>query len=52
MHSDYGLPPAYTIFGKLTSGLEVLDAIATTQTGSQDRPSTNQTITSITITEA
>lgn len=52
MHSDYGLPPAYTIFGKLTSGLEVLDAIATTQTGSQDRPTTNQTITSITITEA
>jgi cyclophilin family peptidyl-prolyl cis-trans isomerase len=52
MHSDYALPPAYTIFGKLTSGLDVLDAIATTQTGAQDRPSTNQTIKSITITEA
>ena len=52
MHSDYALPPAYTIFGKLTSGLDVLDAIATTQTGAQDRPTTNQTIKSITITEA
>jgi len=28
MHADYGLPPSYTIFGKLTSGEEVLDAIA------------------------
>ncbi len=29
MHADYALPPSYTIFGKLTAGEEVVDAIAT-----------------------
>ena len=38
MHADYGLPPNYTIFGKLTGGEDVLDKIATAQTGAQDRP--------------
>src|SRR5207342_775893 len=38
MHADYSLPPSYTIFGKLTSGEEVVDAIVTAPTGSQDRP--------------
>ncbi len=52
MHADYGLPPNYTIFGKLTSGEDVLDAIATSPTGAQDRPSTPVVIQSITITEA
>ncbi|WP_394794173.1 peptidylprolyl isomerase [Armatimonas sp.] len=52
MHSDYALPPSYTIFGKLTAGEDVLDAIATTPTGAQDRPSTPVTIRTITITEA
>ena len=28
MHGDYALPPNYTIFGMLTEGLDVLDAIA------------------------
>ncbi len=28
MHQDGGLPPAYTIFGLVTEGLDVLDAIA------------------------
>ena len=28
MHQDYGLPPNYTIFGMVTAGLDVLDAIA------------------------
>lgn len=51
MHSDSGLPPAYTIFGKLTSGEDVLDAIATTATGGQDRPLSPQTIVSVTISE-
>ena len=52
MHSDYALPPSYTIFGKLTAGEDVLDAVATTPTGAQDRPSTPVTIRTITITEA
>jgi len=31
MHADYNLPKNYTIFGKVTAGLEVVDAIATAQ---------------------
>ena len=38
MHQTYALPPLYTIFGKVTSGLDVVDAIATTPTGPSDRP--------------
>ena len=38
MHQDYPLPPSYTIFGRVTSGLDVVDAIATTPTGANDRP--------------
>jgi cyclophilin family peptidyl-prolyl cis-trans isomerase len=52
MHADYGLPPNYTIFGKLTSGEEVLDKIATAPTGAQDRPSDPVTINRIEITES
>ena len=52
MHADYALPPAYTIFGKLTSGEDVLDAIASAPTGAQDRPANPVAIGSITIHEA
>jgi cyclophilin family peptidyl-prolyl cis-trans isomerase len=52
MHADSGLPPNYTIFGKLTSGEEVVDAIATAPTGAQDRPHDPVSITSVTIAEA
>jgi cyclophilin family peptidyl-prolyl cis-trans isomerase len=52
MHADYGLPPNYTIFGRLTSGEDVLDKIATAQTGSQDRPTDPVKIQSVTINEA
>lgn len=41
MHQDYPLPPNYTIFGKVTSGMETVDAIANVETigkGSIDRP--------------
>jgi cyclophilin family peptidyl-prolyl cis-trans isomerase len=38
MHSDYPLPNLYTIFGKVISGLEVVDKIAETRTGPNDRP--------------
>jgi cyclophilin family peptidyl-prolyl cis-trans isomerase len=51
MHADYGLPPNYTIFGRLTAGEDVLDAIATAQTGAQDRPVAPVTITSVKIAE-
>ena len=32
MHQDYRLPPAYVIFGKVTKGMEVVDALADTPT--------------------
>ncbi|MDO8575378.1 MAG: peptidylprolyl isomerase [bacterium] len=38
IHADYPLPNAYTIFGKVVEGIEVVDAIANTQTGPGDRP--------------
>jgi len=40
MHSDYPLPPSYTIFGQVTSGIEVVDSIAETPTvgAPTDRP--------------
>jgi cyclophilin family peptidyl-prolyl cis-trans isomerase len=52
MHADYGLPPNYTIFGRLTGGEDVLDKIATAQTGGQDRPVAPVTINKVTIAEA
>ena len=51
MHADYGLPPNYTIFGRLTDGHDMLDKIASAQTGSQDRPTSPVTIDSVDITE-
>lgn len=32
MHADYPLPPNYVIFGKVEEGMEVVDAIATSET--------------------
>jgi cyclophilin family peptidyl-prolyl cis-trans isomerase len=52
MHADYGLPPNYTIFGRLTAGEDVLDKIATAPAGAQDRPTQPVTINGITIAEA
>ena len=49
MHKDYPLPPNYVIFGKLTAGENVVDAIATAKTGAQDRPVAPVSITGITI---
>ena len=51
MHADYGLPPNYTIFGKLTSGEEVVDTIANAPKNSNDRPHEPVTINSVEITE-
>ena len=38
MHADYPLPHAYTIFGKVISGMETVDAIAGGKTDGNDRP--------------
>ena len=52
MHADYPLPPDYTIFGKLTSGDDVLEKIATTKTGAQDRPREEQKMIKVSVKES
>ena len=50
MHQDAKhLDGQYAAFGKVTSGMEVVDAIASTRTGMQDRPVDEQKIASITV---
>ncbi len=46
-----GLPPQYSLFGKLIDGFDVLDSIQKVTTGSQDRPGTDVTINKVEITE-
>lgn len=38
MHADYPLPTDYVIFGKVVSGMEVVDKIATTPIDTNDKP--------------
>ncbi|MEK7487138.1 MAG: peptidylprolyl isomerase [Planctomycetota bacterium] len=49
MHSDYPLPPKYTIFGRVTKGQDVVDAIAMSKVGAQDRPVENISMEKVTI---
>ncbi len=52
MHNDVNLPPLYTIFGKVVSGLEVVDKIANVPTylpGQVDRPLSDVIIESVTV---
>jgi len=50
MHADSKhLDGQYAAFGKVTSGLEVIDAIASVKTDRNDRPQTEQKIASITV---
>ena len=50
MHQDAKhLDGQYAAFGKVTSGMEVVDAIAKVPTNRQDRPMTEQKIASITV---
>ena len=50
MHQDSKhLDGQYAAFGKVTSGMDVVDAIASTRTGMQDRPVQEQKIASITV---
>lgn len=54
MHKDYGLQKDYVIFGKVTSGLDVVDKIATAETVSSGEGSTPvkpATVESVTISE-
>lgn len=38
MHKDYALPYSYTIFGRVTEGMDVVDQIANVETGAGDKP--------------
>lgn len=50
MHADAKhLDGQYAAFGKVTSGMDVVDAIAKTKTGPNDRPVEEQKIASITV---
>jgi cyclophilin family peptidyl-prolyl cis-trans isomerase len=51
MHVDYPLPPSYTIFGRVTEGQDVVDAIATTARDSSDKPLSPVTMEKVTIEE-
>jgi len=50
--SGVALPPAYAMFGKVVSGLEVATTIQEVSTAPGDRPTTDVVIESVTITEA
>ncbi len=50
--SGEGLPPQYSLFGKVVSGLEVVDEMQRVETDRSDRPLTDVVINSVTIAEA
>jgi cyclophilin family peptidyl-prolyl cis-trans isomerase len=54
LHQDYPLPPNYVIFARVTSGMEVVDALAATPTrrgadGNMSQPLTPPVIRTVTI---
>ena len=51
MHVDYPLPPSYTIFGRVTEGQEVVNAIATSKTDPGDRPLSEVKMEKVSISE-
>ena len=50
--SGVGLPPQYSLFGKVVSGLEVVEDMQRADTNRDDRPVTDLVIESVTIEEA
>src|SRR5713101_5295200 len=52
MHVDYPLPPSYSIFGRVTEGQEVVDAIASTPKDRNDRPNSEVKMEKVTIESA
>jgi len=57
MHADYPLPPNYTIFGKVTKGMDVVDAIANvpvgaSRSGERSTPLEPVTLQKVTIHES
>ena len=50
--SGVGLPPQYSLFGKVVKGLDVVDTMQRVATNSKDRPNDDVVINSVTITVA
>jgi cyclophilin family peptidyl-prolyl cis-trans isomerase len=51
MHVDYQLPPSYTIFGRVTEGQDVVNAIATSDTDRSDRPTSEVKMEKVSVSE-
>ena len=51
MVADYPLPPSYTIFGKITSGQDVADAISLVKRDANDRPVEDVIIQTVSVSE-
>jgi cyclophilin family peptidyl-prolyl cis-trans isomerase len=51
MHKDNPLPNNYTIFGRVVSGMEVVDAIASTKTAPGDAPIEKMVMNKVTVSE-
>ncbi|HVS21196.1 MAG TPA: peptidylprolyl isomerase [Pyrinomonadaceae bacterium] len=49
IHVDYLLPPSYTIFGRVTEGQDIVNAIATAQRDGNDRPLSEIKMEKVTI---
>jgi len=54
LHQDYPLPPRYVIFARVTTGMDVVDALANTPTtmgtdGGMSRPVTTPVIKKVTV---
>jgi len=49
MHQDYPLPHNYTIFGKVTEGMDIIDKMTDLKIGSSDRPENPPVIKGIII---
>jgi len=50
--SGVGLPPLYSLFGKVVKGLDIVDTMQNVATGGHDRPKDDVTINSVAITVA
>lgn len=51
MHADYPLPNSYSIFGKVISGIEIVDAIANSKTNGADRPVVDVVMKSVKVSD-
>jgi cyclophilin family peptidyl-prolyl cis-trans isomerase len=51
-HTDVGLPHSYTIFGKVSSGMDAVDSIAASSTDHADRPEEEVVIKKVTVTQS